>query len=76
MARAMGAAVVDMQYIQVHPTSFIDPKNPTDKSKFLAAEALRGKGAILVCFISCLFYYLLYNIEYRLIKKEKDLVMN
>lgn len=50
MARAMGAGVVGMQYIQIHPTSFIDPNDPLNKSKFLAAEALRGKGAILVWF--------------------------
>uniref|UniRef100_A0AC35GKD3 FAD-dependent oxidoreductase 2 FAD binding domain-containing protein n=1 Tax=Panagrolaimus sp. PS1159 TaxID=55785 RepID=A0AC35GKD3_9BILA len=48
MARAMGAGVIGMKDVQVHPTSFIDPKNPADTTKFLAAEALRGKGAILV----------------------------
>jgi len=48
MARAMGAGVVGMQYVQVHPTAFIDPKDPTSMVKFLAAEALRGKGAILI----------------------------
>uniref|UniRef100_A0AC34F029 FAD-dependent oxidoreductase 2 FAD binding domain-containing protein n=1 Tax=Panagrolaimus sp. ES5 TaxID=591445 RepID=A0AC34F029_9BILA len=48
MARAMGAGVIGMKDVQVHPTSFIDPKNPADKTKFLAAEALRGKGALLV----------------------------
>lgn len=46
----MGAAVVGMEHVQVHPTAFVDPKNPTDNTKFLAAEALRGKGAILVSF--------------------------
>lgn len=48
MARAMGAAIVGMNRIQVHPTAFVDPKDPTAETKFLAAEALRGKGAILV----------------------------
>ncbi|KAH7709723.1 Protein F48E8.3 [Aphelenchoides avenae] len=48
MARAMGAAVLGMDDVQVHPTAFIDPKDPTATTKFLAAEALRGKGAILV----------------------------
>jgi aspartate oxidase len=33
---------------QVHPTAFIDPKAPADGTKFLAAEALRGKGALLL----------------------------
>lgn len=48
MARAMGAQVIGMENVQVHPTAFIDLKNPSDHTKFLAAEALRGKGAILV----------------------------
>ncbi|VDN03675.1 unnamed protein product [Thelazia callipaeda] len=48
MARAMGAALVGMQNVQIHPTAFVDPKNSTAKTKFLAAEALRGKGAILL----------------------------
>lgn len=48
MARAMGAGLVGMDKVQVHPTAFIDPKDPTAPTKFLAAEALRGKGAILV----------------------------
>uniref|UniRef100_A0A914M3C1 fumarate reductase (NADH) n=1 Tax=Meloidogyne incognita TaxID=6306 RepID=A0A914M3C1_MELIC len=48
MARAMGAGLVGMDKIQVHPTAFIDPKDPGATTKFLAAEALRGKGAILI----------------------------
>ncbi|KAI6243830.1 FAD-binding-2 domain-containing protein [Aphelenchoides fujianensis] len=48
MASAMGAALVGMKDVQVHPTAFIDPKQPDAQTKFLAAEALRGKGAIVV----------------------------
>uniref|UniRef100_A0A1I7VQ82 fumarate reductase (NADH) n=2 Tax=Loa loa TaxID=7209 RepID=A0A1I7VQ82_LOALO len=48
MARAMGAALVGMQNVQIHPTAFVDPKDPVATTKFLAAEALRGKGAILL----------------------------
>uniref|UniRef100_A0A1I8BF21 FAD_binding_2 domain-containing protein n=1 Tax=Meloidogyne hapla TaxID=6305 RepID=A0A1I8BF21_MELHA len=48
MARAMGAGLVGMDKVQIHPTAFIDPKDPGATTKFLAAEALRGKGAILV----------------------------
>uniref|UniRef100_A0A183EPB9 fumarate reductase (NADH) n=1 Tax=Gongylonema pulchrum TaxID=637853 RepID=A0A183EPB9_9BILA len=48
MARAMGAALVGMNYVQIHPTAFVDPKDPAATTKFLAAEALRGKGAILL----------------------------
>lgn len=33
---------------QVHPTGFVDPANPTAGTKFLAPEALRGSGAILI----------------------------
>ncbi|VDK49061.1 unnamed protein product [Anisakis simplex] len=48
MARAMGASLVGMSDVQIHPTAFIDPKEPNGTTKFLAAEALRGKGAILL----------------------------
>lgn len=37
-----------MNKVQLHPTGFIDPKKPTDGTKFLAAEALRGAGGIMV----------------------------
>lgn len=37
-----------MDQIQVHPTGFVDPTDPDAKTKFLAAEALRGVGGILV----------------------------
>jgi aspartate oxidase len=33
---------------QIHPTSFVSPKDPLEKTKFLAPEALRGLGGILV----------------------------
>ncbi|WKY00820.1 hypothetical protein Q1695_015109 [Nippostrongylus brasiliensis] len=48
MARAMGAQVVGMDRVQIHPTAFVDPADPAAGTKFLAAEALRGKGAILI----------------------------
>ena len=35
---AIGANGVDMDKVQVHPTGLIDPKDPTSKWKFLAAE--------------------------------------
>lgn len=45
MALRAGAAVVDMEFVQFHPTAFDLPHlNPNP----LATEALRGKGAILV----------------------------
>ncbi|KAK6053764.1 hypothetical protein COOONC_08731, partial [Cooperia oncophora] len=48
MARAMGAQVIGMDRVQIHPTAFVDPADPSAGTKFLAAEALRGKGAILI----------------------------
>lgn len=37
-----------MEHVQVHPTAFIDPKDPTAMVKFLAAEMLRGEGGFLL----------------------------
>jgi len=34
--------------VQVHPTGIVDPAEPEAKVKFLAAEALRGSGAIIL----------------------------
>ncbi|KAF9876807.1 flavocytochrome c [Colletotrichum karsti] len=45
---AVGAEFVDMDSVQVHPTGFVDPKDPEAKYKFLAAEVLRGEGGILL----------------------------
>jgi len=48
MAMAVGAATVDLEWVQVHPTGLIHPEEPDAKVKFLAAEALRGVGGILL----------------------------
>lgn len=48
LLRAAGAAFVDMDSVQIHPTGFVDPKDPGAAYKFLAAEALRGEGGILL----------------------------
>lgn len=48
MAENLGS-LVDMDQIQVHPTGFVDPNDPENPSKFLAAELLRGAGGILLC---------------------------
>lgn len=42
--------VIGMDRVQIHPTAFVDPADPAAGTKFLAAEALRGKGAILVSY--------------------------
>lgn len=48
MARAIGGGSVDMESVQVHPTGLVDLKEPDAKVKFLAAEALRGVGGMLL----------------------------
>ncbi|ORX38823.1 FAD binding domain-domain-containing protein [Kockovaella imperatae] len=48
MAMAVGAKGIDLEKVQVHPTGLVDPKEPDAKVKFLAAEALRGVGGILL----------------------------
>lgn len=45
MAFRAGAPVMDMEFVQFHPTAFA--KGP-DNPKFLISEAVRGEGAILV----------------------------
>ena len=44
----VNAKLIDMKEIQLHPTGFIDPASPNDTTKFLAPEALRGLGGILL----------------------------
>ncbi len=44
----VNAQLVDMDSVQVHPTGFVDPANPSLRLKFLAAEMLRGEGAIIL----------------------------
>ncbi|POW02007.1 hypothetical protein PSTT_12109 [Puccinia striiformis] len=48
MALAIGSAGIDWEKVQVHPTGLVDPNEPDAKVKFLAAEALRGVGGILL----------------------------
>jgi len=45
---SVGASLVDMEAVQVHPTGMVMMSEPDDKVKFLAAEALRGQGGILL----------------------------
>ncbi|CAK5281401.1 unnamed protein product [Mycena citricolor] len=48
LAMAIGAKGIDLEKVQVHPTGLVDPKEPDAKVKFLAAEALRGVGGLLL----------------------------
>eukprot|EP00193_Tetraselmis_chui_P012257 CAMPEP_0177777930 /NCGR_PEP_ID=MMETSP0491_2-20121128/15657_1 /TAXON_ID=63592 /ORGANISM="Tetraselmis chuii, Strain PLY429" /LENGTH=509 /DNA_ID=CAMNT_0019297117 /DNA_START=147 /DNA_END=1675 /DNA_ORIENTATION=+ len=48
MGHAIGGQLVDMDKIQIHPTGFVNPKDPQAGTKFLAPERLRGVGGILL----------------------------
>lgn len=48
LAAATGAGLVDMDYVQLHPTGFVDPREPDARVKVLAAEVLRGVGGVLL----------------------------
>eukprot|EP01012_Entosiphon_sulcatum_P021402 TRINITY_DN261_c1_g1_i3.p2 TRINITY_DN261_c1_g1~~TRINITY_DN261_c1_g1_i3.p2 ORF type:complete len:610 (+),score=136.43 TRINITY_DN261_c1_g1_i3:56-1831(+) len=48
MARSIGASLVDMDKVQVHPTGLVFPDKPDEKVLFLATEALRGVGGVLL----------------------------
>ncbi len=41
-------ASVDLDAVQVHPTGLVHPNEPDARVKFLAAEALRGVGGMLL----------------------------
>jgi L-aspartate oxidase len=44
MAYRVGARLIDLEYVQFHPTVFFDRNAP----HFLITEAMRGEGAILI----------------------------
>ncbi|KAL7267500.1 Osmotic growth protein [Rhizina undulata] len=48
MVMKIGGNGIDLDKVQVHPTGLVDPKDPDSKWKFLAAEALRGEGGLLL----------------------------
>jgi len=48
MTLAVGGECVDLEWVQVHPTGLVHPDEPDAKVKFLAAEALRGVGGVLL----------------------------
>eukprot|EP00557_Chaetoceros_sp_GSL56_P014853 CAMPEP_0176485224 /NCGR_PEP_ID=MMETSP0200_2-20121128/4928_1 /TAXON_ID=947934 /ORGANISM="Chaetoceros sp., Strain GSL56" /LENGTH=1225 /DNA_ID=CAMNT_0017881859 /DNA_START=99 /DNA_END=3776 /DNA_ORIENTATION=+ len=48
LGETVGAHLIDMDKVQLHPTGFINPKDPTNQTKSLAPEAIRGSGGILV----------------------------
>jgi succinate dehydrogenase/fumarate reductase flavoprotein subunit len=44
----VGAQLLDIDLVQVHPTGFVDPATSELPVKFLAAEVLRGEGGLLL----------------------------
>merc|ERR1711874_50190 len=48
MGEAIGAKSIDLEWVQVHPTGLVKPDDPDAKVKFLAAEALRGVGGLVL----------------------------
>lgn len=48
IAQRLGAALIDMDRVQLHPTGFVDSKKPEEFTKTLAAELLRGVGGLLL----------------------------
>jgi len=43
-----GANAVDLKHVQVHPTGLVHHTDHYNRTKFLAAEALRGEGGIIL----------------------------
>merc|ERR1711933_30888 len=48
MGEEVGAKTIDLEWVQVHPTGLVKPDDPDAKIKFLAAEALRGVGGLVL----------------------------
>merc|ERR1712127_436310 len=48
MGEQIGGKSIDLEWVQVHPTGLVKPDDPDAKIKFLAAEALRGVGGLVL----------------------------
>jgi len=48
VALDLGAQAIGLQHVQVHPTGLVNPGDPENRTKLLAAEALRGEGGIIL----------------------------
>merc|ERR1719191_2297193 len=48
MGEKIGAKTIDLEWVQVHPTGLVKEDEPDAKIKFLAAEALRGVGGLVL----------------------------
>lgn len=48
LATDVGASLYGMEHVQVHPTGIVNPADRDNKNKFLAPEALRAVGGVLI----------------------------
>lgn len=48
IAQSLNLSTVDLDQIQLHPTGFVDIKDPMAGTKFLCPEVVRGSGALLL----------------------------
>jgi flavocytochrome c len=48
MGERVNAKTIDLEWVQVHPTGLVKVGDEDAKVKFLAAEALRGVGGVLI----------------------------
>merc|ERR1719215_927640 len=48
IGESVGGKTIDLEWVQVHPTGLVKPSEADAKVKFLAAEALRGVGGIVL----------------------------
>merc|ERR1719382_1991758 len=48
MGQEVGGKIIDLEWVQVHPTGLVKEDDPDAKIKFLAAEALRGVGGLVL----------------------------
>eukprot|EP01056_Protomagalhaensia_sp_Gyna25_P000379 Protomagalhaensia_sp_Gyna_25__378@NODE_117_length_5131_cov_535_123331_g91_i0_p1_GENE_NODE_117_length_5131_cov_535_123331_g91_i0NODE_117_length_5131_cov_535_123331_g91_i0_p1_ORF_typecomplete_len496_score121_02FAD_binding_2/PF00890_24/1_5e79FAD_oxidored/PF12831_7/5_1e13DAO/PF01266_24/6_7e13HI0933_like/PF03486_14/5e06HI0933_like/PF03486_14/0_28HI0933_like/PF03486_14/6_2e02Pyr_redox_2/PF07992_14/3_1e06Pyr_redox_2/PF07992_14/1_5Pyr_redox_2/PF07992_14/9_9GIDA/PF01134_22/1_9e07NAD_binding_8/PF13450_6/4 len=47
IGQKLGLATIHLDAVQLHPSGFVDPKDPHAVRKFLCPEVMRGVGAIL-----------------------------
>ena len=53
MAEKIGANLVDMTQVQVHPTGFVDPHDPANPVKFLGERMLLLLMIVRASFVGC-----------------------
>lgn len=48
LGRNVGGTGVQLDSVQIHPTAFVDPKDPDNPIRFLCPERMRGIGGVLL----------------------------